>query len=222
MARGQCFVDDDNGRRGLCVVSGKGAAFHHAHAHCCEVIGIDDPVFGHRPLSRQRWRAAIDVEAGRATTIEWNVGHDAGRAYPRDVAQPLEQSIVEGDLFFALRIFRHRKRDERGQDMVGFESGIDREQTRETSDHQSRPDQEYERERDLRDHEQRAHPLTARRIASAAAAFFQSFVQIGLRDLPRRREAEEHTRQHGDGCGEEKHGAIHANLGEARQVARLQ
>jgi len=78
-----------------------------------------------------------------------------------------------------------------GNDLVGFETGIDVLEAPETFDQESGADHERQGKGHFRDYEQRAETTAA--AGGGAASFFQRRLEIGVGSLESRREPEEHA-----------------------------
>ena len=130
----------------------------------------------------------------------------------------LERGVAVGELARA-RADAHR------DDALGIEAGGDLLQADEASHQQAGADQQHQRDRDFRDHEEAAQPAPAAAEAAFAlrvpAARLERGVEIDARRAQRRREAEEDAGANRDGKGEDEHRGVEPNRFEPRDVARV-
>ena len=89
---------------------------------------------------------------------------------------------------------------------------VDALQGEERANHQTRSDEEHERQRDLADHEALAQQRLATVAAHRAARFAQGTGEARRGGVKRGQQAEDERRQHGDGPREEQHGHVERDL----------
>ena len=99
-----------------------------------------------------------------------------------------------------------------------IEARIDAPQLCQTSDGQSRTDQQHDGERHLGDHECALDAMAG--SAGSPATLLERFVQIRLRSFERRREAKKNSREQRDADGKDQHVGVKSDLLGARQSRR--
>src|SRR6202041_2339189 len=97
------------------------------------------------------------------------------------------------------------------EDAGGLEAGTDLNQMIEAFEHQASADEENQSERGFGDGERAAQTMLCRSGGCAAAAFFQSRLQIRAGGLQRRDESESESYQNDDDGGEEEDARVHAH-----------
>src|SRR5205085_826565 len=97
------------------------------------------------------------------------------------------------------------------EQVISAKTRIKISQVHEAVDEKPGPDQENERDRDLRDDERAAEALPADAGAGIAAAFFQGVVQIEMRRLTSGGEAEDESGDNSDDESEHQHLRIDRN-----------
>ena len=104
-----------------------------------------------------------------------------------------------------------RERHAADEDVLGLEAQVDALQVAEAAQQQAGAHQQYERRRDLRDHEgavQAAAPLSL----AGANAVLDRLLQVGARAADRRSEAEDHDGRERDAEREQQHGRVEGDL----------
>ena len=94
-----------------------------------------------------------------------------------------------------------RQSDGRGQDALGVEARIRSESKQEAPDHEDRPDQEDERQPELRNHQDPTQ-AAARSAGHGSRALLERIDHVDLAGLQNRREAHHERAQRGDGHDE--------------------
>ena len=104
--------------------------------------------------------------------------------------------------------------------MFRLEAALDAQHSRKALQHQTGPGQQQYGERDF-GHDQRiARAARCHGPGCRPGAFLQSLVQVGPRELPRGRQAEQHARECRNAEGEAEHRQIECYLIQARNVGR--
>jgi hypothetical protein len=99
---------------------------------------------------------------------------------------------------------------------AGIEARLEMPQVEEASHHQSRPDEQHQRERGLEDDEPAAHAATAPTDAGPAAPVLERLVEIRARRFDRRDEAEHHPGEDRHDRGEDYDAAVDLDLHPVR------
>ena len=106
--------------------------------------------------------------------------------------------------------------------MIGTEAGIHATQRDEGADHQPGADEQDERERHLRGHEQAAQPVPSGPRRRPALALAQAPIEVGRGGLQRGSESEEKPGANGKEERESEHSGVHVDGGRARETRRQQ
>ncbi len=191
-----------------------------------EVAGRHERDFGHRNVAGFR-RPALDAERRPARrAAERQAGDAADRLHAGQRGDALEHAPVEQhprlvrEVRAGLRIVRLRQPEPRGQHRRGVEAEIDALQPPETLDQQRRADQQHQRERELADDEDAAQARRASGGAGPARRLAHHRLQLGVRALNRRRQAEEHAGHDRQGGREREHGRVDVDGLQSRQARR--
>ena len=105
-----------------------------------------------------------------------------------------------------------------GQRVGGIEAGVHGLQAAEAFEKQAGADEEHDGKRHLPGHQQAARAVTARAAGGSPAAIADHAIKVGARDLKRGDEAEENSREQGDGERESEDLKVDANRLKARQA----
>jgi len=118
------------------------------------------------------------------------VGDDRACLETRSSRQPFFERLQKGAPHFRCRILSRRQVEAHRQQRSGVDAEIHRVEREEASHHQAGPGEQHQRQRQL-DDDQCAGPAARPDAARIAApTFFQDVIQIGFRDVKRRRQAE--------------------------------
>ena len=115
-------------------------------------------------------------------------------------------------------IFRRGENNAGSQNVLRVEPDVYAPQAKETLDHQARPDEQHERQGDLRHDEQAAR--ASAKSARSTSAFFQRVVEIDARRLQRRHRAEDRARKQSDAYSEDEHAQVDAEIHPERKLDR--
>ena len=211
--------DDDQRRAGRRIGVGEVAAAQHRNVHRLEEAGRHhSPVCRDRGLRRQRRRAGGRDRRLRVRPVaERDTARRAGSAHAWCRSQRLEQRAIEHNALLD-RIFRARQRDLEGQQTIGLKPEADVLQAQQALGQQPGPDQQNRRERELHGGEAVAQAWA--RTARRARHLFQDLVQVGLRRMERRRDAEQQTGRDRQHQREQQHRRVDADFGHRQQVRR--
>ena len=142
IAPSEGFVDHrDRWRVGL-VVGREIAADGQIYTHDAEIIWRRGPEVGHWAFVRRGGWSSFHIEAGRASAEQWHIGHRAGCANARQLADALEQTLKKRSLLRRLGVTRNGQRNGNGEDMIGSKTRIHLEQLNEAANQQTGRDQE--------------------------------------------------------------------------------
>ena len=139
-------------------------------------------------------------------------------ATPGLAANAFLELLIERHLL-AFLVARGRQRDFHRQHLVGAESGIHLLKLPQAADQQAGADEQHDRHRDFGDDQQLARAAADRR-ALRAAAFLQRVVEVLLRQVEGRHQAEQHARRHRRDQREDEHAAVQSDLIGARDAGR--
>ena len=106
--------------------------------------------------------------------------------------------------------------------MLGGEPWVDAQQVAEAGEQQPRADEQYERERDLRDDERSAYCPRGAASRPRPAVFAQDDAQVHARDVHGRDQADDDAEREGQAEDERDDGRIHADFVRARNVGEPQ
>ena len=142
-------------------------------------------------------RTSLDLEPAAPRTGRRHARRERGGLDPRNPGQLRDEPVVECAAQlrrFVLRV----EPDLHAHQVARVDADVGGVKLQEAPNHQAGADQQHDCQRQLHDDHRRAEPARAPSSARAAAAFLQDLVDVRLRDLQRRREAEENTGQHAD------------------------
>jgi hypothetical protein len=184
------LVDDRDGRGAAPVLLAEVPARAQRHAEDAEVAGRDEHE-AHRILAR---RVGAGRREGHHRLVlvagERQEPGERRGAHARVRRQPLEQRVVERGGARAVVALQPRV-DERHRDALGVVAGLGAERRAQAAHEESRPGEQHQAERELRDDERAAEPRASLRLGAG----LQHADDVRPRRLHRRHEPEE---QHGD------------------------
>src|SRR5262245_7369867 len=211
----QSFVDDDHGIRIGGVGFGELAALDHGDAHRFEVIGRADAMSPVELLSGRRIGHAFDQKTRRRIALaQRQIVDQRGRFDSVQTPRAPHQLVVKRAAARVVFIFGGGQSNSHRQHVVSIDARIYFQNRQEVLHQQPRAGQQHQRHRDFSDGQRGAQPMTT--DARLAHAVLQRFVQIGLRRLNRRREAEEDSGHYGNDQRENQHARIDAEMIVAR------
>ena len=174
----QRFIDHRHRPRVTAVARVERAAALQWNAQRLEVARGHGAVLGARLLARGRRGPALHGEArGDAVASEGLRRDGCRREHPGPGANAFEQLPVERRALVRPRVSRLGQRDADGEDVVGVEAGIDREQPAEALQHQAGPRHQHERQGDLGDDEGAGAGVMGQ--ARASAGLVQGLGDVG-------------------------------------------
>ena len=216
--RGERLIDDDDVGAPVALI--EESAGEQSRAERAEIVrgraaaisGCALPVAGSRLVVREgRQRAA----AG-----EWQLRCDADMRHARKLSNLLLHAADELGAHFEPAVLRDRERHAEGQDVPGVESRTNLLQRDEASHHQSRTDQQHEREGHFRNHEHAAHAdLRLRRGRIRPGP--QRPVHVDAGGAQRRDEAERERRRGGDADSKQQNVRVDPDGIHTGQVRRI-
>ena len=216
-AADEAHVDERHGRALLLVARGEPASADQRHVQRLEEAsrhaGMQHPLL----LPGLHRRAVDDHRAAIAPAVErYEVrrrrGANAGHAL-----HAREDVLEAPGLGARLRIRVAGQVDPHRHERRGLEAGVRALQLQEAPHEERRADEEDQRERDLSDDEHVACPC-ARAAAPRPAPLAHGRAQVRLRDLPRRREAEQHARERRDRDRVDQRRPVDAELDQVGHV----
>ena len=215
-------IDQNNSRRILRVRVGKIASAQKRDARRLKIARRDHQLpHVARVLELFRFRFAFqnkgadaDVSRGRKRSRR------ARRFDARKTGQLRDKLREETRRGFVVDELRFGQTDAKGERPRWVHPEVGLLQKHETAHHQSRADEEDERERDFGDHERVTHPLALRAARASASAFLERVDQLRIRRLERRRQAEQHARDRADAERERKHPPVKIEPNPVRNFVR--
>ena len=143
------FDYDNDGRESLCRAR-RSASLKERNLHCVEVVRSGDAELPERRFAgRGRGRVRAPEADIRAVEGERHAVHRRGARHPRQRREAFDQSLIEARAVNLFRIPRTRQHNIERQHVRGVEAGIGVHQRDEAAHHQTRADEQHERQRDL-------------------------------------------------------------------------
>ena len=225
------FADDCSQRRAFIVFRGEVAAVRHRNPHRLKVLQPDDVrVHNVRVLGIGAAALAAAYVVGTFLALNEKAEVAAGTAQRDDARKagrfdagkrfdPLDDLPVE---FAPLRfcVLQQIDVDPGVENFVGIETGIDALRIAQAAQEQAGADQQHQRQRHLRHHENIAKTEALTSLCCCRSFILQRGHQIGPRGLHRRREPEDNSSRKRQREGKCEHAAIQPIVQSKRKDSR--
>ena len=192
--RDEPLIDDRRVVAGRAVGFGERPSALQFHAERIEVTRADAHHRDVRQFLASLHRPAVDGHLPLQAAERRHVGGDGAALNRGHRAQTLFHVLVQRADRLRPRILRQRQPQLHRQQMSCLDAEIGRIQRKEAAHHETGTRQQHDRQHDF-DDDQRAGPAAGAHAAGAAAsaALLEHFVDVGLRNVHRRRKPEEHA-----------------------------
>src|SRR6185369_1207708 len=189
-------VDDRDWRRVRQIAAREITPTQERNLHRVEIVWTHKPDLLVRTRVSCRYRLVLDRETAiAATAAERKQVYRADRFNVRSSVETIEELLEECPALIEVLVLRRRQCEAHRQQARRLEPRFDFLQTQKTLHHQSRADQQHERERKLRDDEKISQPQPPRSVAAAASGFLEHVVEVRLRRSERGCESEDESGQ---------------------------